>query len=376
MINVAVFCHKAQRQSIALVSSSMSMSPGLPLPALGGCGSSGYVRNVPFGTIKGQAGALGTITRALRSRRVHHALRFEGPPGVGKETTALALVQALVCTGGDPLGCGVCSACHRAVQLCAETPAVPLHPDVIFVERGLYPPETIGKNRPETQEISVDQIRSVVLERIPFPPHEGRARVFLIRRAEELSLSAANALLKTLEEPGQDTYFVLLTSRPARLPQTVHSRTLRVRFGPLPDSVLMEILESHGIDRTTATTLIPLAAGSASLALSLADPNTSKQRDAFVEAALLAIGSETLVPTLDLADTGVTDRATLRNNLEALAARIAHASRNNVAHNPSRATSLAGRYEIIVRAIRELDRNASPALLLESMMLRLRAVVG
>src|SRR5437867_8492693 len=98
-----------------------------------------------FDRILGQSPALETLVRALRRGRVHHAYRFEGPDGSGKEMAAFALAQALVCVGGDPLGCGRCDACRRAVTLSAAAPHVPLHPDVTLVEKGLYPPETIGR---------------------------------------------------------------------------------------------------------------------------------------------------------------------------------------------------------------------------------------
>jgi DNA polymerase-3 subunit delta' len=331
---------------------------------------------VSFDAIQGQSAAIGTLTRILRSGQVHHALRFEGPDGVGKEMAAFALARALVCTGGDPLGCGCCSACERATTMCEGPPAVPLHPDVVLVERGLYRPETIGRSRPELQDISVDQIRRVVLERGPYPPHEGRARVFIVRRAEELSISAANAMLKTLEEPGQGTYFVLLTSRPARLIDTVRSRSFRIRFGALPDAVLAGILRSRGMDEAQAQEAIALAAGSASLALTLADPEAFRQRQAFVDAALKAIGAPEFPPSLDLAESKNVDKKRLRENLEALAARLARAARSDALAGGPRALSMAVRYQVVLRAIREIDRNASPALLVENMMLRLRAVTG
>jgi DNA polymerase III subunit delta' len=331
---------------------------------------------VPFDTIEGQPAAVGILTRALRSGHLHHALRFEGPAGVGKRLTAMALAQALVCSGGDALGCGQCSACHRAVTLSEGPPSVPLHPDVIFVERGLYPPEVIGRHRAEVQDISVDQVRSVILGRANFPPHEGRARVFIVHRADEMSISAANSLLKTLEEPGRGTYFVLLTSRAAKLPDTVRSRSFRIRFSPLPDAIVLKILESRGVEHERAVEATALAAGSASVALELVDPEASKLRHNFVESALKAIGAPDLVPSLDLAEARTSDKRQLRENLEALAARLARAARSEALRNGPRAQSLALRYQVVLRAIRELDRNASPALMIESMLLRLRAVAG
>jgi DNA polymerase-3 subunit delta' len=115
------------------------------------------------------------------------------------------------------------------------------HPDIVFLERGLYEPSQIGRKTPETQDISVDQVRTLVLARAAFGPHEGRAKVFIIRRAEELSIAAANALLKTLEEPLPRTHFILLTAQRAELLSTVQSRALPVRFIDRADHAPTEI---------------------------------------------------------------------------------------------------------------------------------------
>lgn len=337
-----------------------------------GAGSD-YGALVPFDAILGQPAAVGTLTQSLRSGRVHHALRFEGPDGVGKEMAAMALAQALVCSAGDPLGCGRCSACQRAVTFGEGTPAVPVHPDIILVERGLYPPEAIGRRSPELQEISVDQVRTVVLEHASFPPHEGKARVFIIRRAEELSVSAANSLLKTLEEPGQGTHFILLVSRPARLLSTIQSRTLRVRFAPLPDAVIVQVLVQRGIAPDQAKQAASLAAGSASTALALVDADATREREAFVDAAIAALRKPDMSVALQLAEARARDKRALRDHLEALAAYFASQGREAAQHDDMRALRDSARYQIVLQAMRELERNAAPALLIENMMMRLRA---
>src|SRR5512140_2009113 len=127
--------------------------------------------------------ALSTLRRALSSGRVHHAYLFDGPAGVGKELAAFGLAQALVCetrAEGAPRACGACSACTRAVP--REETTRPVHPDVVVLERGLYEPGQIGRRTPETQDISIDQVRTLVLARASYGPHEGRAKVFIVRR--------------------------------------------------------------------------------------------------------------------------------------------------------------------------------------------------
>jgi DNA polymerase-3 subunit delta' len=323
---------------------------------------------VSFSHILGQDTAITTLTRALEHGHVHHAYRFEGPDGVGKELAAFALAQALVCTGGVKTGCGACDACRRAVTLASEAPQTPLHPDVTLIERGLYSAETIGRKTAETNEISINQIRRLVLAHAAFPPHEGRARVFIVRRAEELSVGAANALLKTLEEPRPNVHFILLTARGERLLTTIRSRTLPVRFAPLADALVHRILAECGLPADRSALAVELAAGSASTALELIDEEGSKARDEFIESMLRAAEASDLGGALAIAGARDRGRDALRADLRALAANLARQGRADVAQAPHRAAITARRYEATLRAIRHVDRNASPNLTLAALV--------
>lgn len=331
---------------------------------------------MPFTHILGQDPAIVTLERALRSGRVHHAYRFEGPDGTGKEMAAFALAQALVCAAGEPLGCGHCDACRRAVTLSDGRPRVPLHPDVRLVERGLYPPDILGQRTEEAKDISVHQIRAIVLANAQFPPHEGRARVFILRRAEEMSIGAANALLKTLEEPRQGTHFILLTSRPDRLLPTIRSRTMPLRFAPLSDAILRGILTKHAIPQDRWDLALELAAGSASAALALTDAEESASRDAFVGAALGAVRAPNLGPAVALAESGDRDKDVLRGNLRALAAVLAREARAGVASGAPDAVRAASRYVVVQQAIAQIDRNASTSLVVTAMVAEMQRRVG
>lgn len=321
-----------------------------------------------FSEILGQKTAVQTLTRALTSGRAHHAYRFEGPAGVGKEKAAFALARALVCSAGDPLGCEQCSACRRAVTLSEDEPRVPVHPDVVLVGRGIYPASLIGA--PEATGISVEQVRRVVLARAGFSAHEGRALVFIVRDAEELTMQAANALLKTLEEPRDRAHFVLLSSRPNRLLDTIRSRTLAVRFGALATDVLALVTKDLGVDPE----LLELAQGSAARALELADPDSVKQKADFAEAARQAIAAPDLASGLGLSDSRAQDRDGLLGQLSHFAQLLAGESRDSIAREPGRAEVLARRHAVVLAAMTELERNVQPALVLDSMLYRLRAV--
>jgi DNA polymerase-3 subunit delta' len=324
-------------------------------------------------TVLAQPTALETLERALATGRVHHAYLFDGPAGVGKERAAFGLAQALLCETPREGGraCGECSACRRSVV--REGEKRPIHPDVVVIERGLYDKVMLGRRTDETRDISIDQIRVLVLARAAFAPHEGRAKVFIVRRAEELSIGAANALLKTLEEPGQKTHFILMSSEAGGLLATIRSRTQRVRFGALPDDVVTKLLVDRGEDPARAVETARLAGGSMATATALIDPEESAGREAFVAKALAAITAPTLGPALELAEKAKgAKREGVARQIEALAAAIAQRERVRVTDGTSENDNAPALFGFALAAIRQLDSNAQPQLVVEAMLARMR----
>lgn len=325
---------------------------------------------MPFREILGQTTAVEILTRAVGSERLHHAYRFEGPNGVGKEMAALGLAQCLVCEQPQRgIACCSCSACRRATTIATVSPEVPQHPDVVLLARGLYPPSVLGTSSPETSAIGIEQVRKMVLSRIGFSSHEGRALVFIVRDAEELSQGAANALLKTLEEPPQRVHFILLTSRPNRMLDTIRSRTLPIRFGALADDVLQQILDRRQI---TAPLVIPLAQGSARLMLDLAESEKLDSRDQFVDAIRRAIAAPDLAAALDAMGKKQEEREELKTQLTWVVARFVIEAKEAAVLEPARAERLSAYHDIVSQTIRDLERNGQPALMLEAMLTRLR----
>jgi DNA polymerase-3 subunit delta' len=320
-----------------------------------------------FAHVLGQEPAVATLTRALTAGKVHHAYRFEGPPGVGKGLAALALGRALLCEAPTPLACEQCAACKRAATFTEQEPHVPAHPDLLLVERGLYK-SVLGAG--EATGISIEQVRRIVLSRVGFAPHEGRAVVCIIRGADELTASAANALLKTLEEPPARTFFVLVTARPSRLLDTIRSRTLPVRFGPLPEAVIAQLLSARGLDPKLAS----LAHGSMDQALELADAEALADRDGFANALLAGLDAPDLASALAFAEKAKLERPELSGLLAHLAQRLTLGAREVVARAPDEARRLAQRYQLVMGALDELEHNVGPQLTLEALVTRLRRV--
>lgn len=318
-----------------------------------------------FAEVLGQEPAVKTLEQALRAGKVHHAYRFEGPDGVGKGLAALLLARALLCEAPTPLACGACSACKKALTFGEEEPRLPAHPDLLIVERGLYKGVLQAA---ETSGISIEQIRRIVLTRIGFAPHEGQSIVCIVRAAEELTVSAANALLKTLEEPPPRTFFVLLTSKPSRLLDTIRSRTLPVRFGPLSEAVVARLLEARGLDPKLA----PLAQGSMEQALSLSDTEAFAAREAFASAVLAGLEAPDLASSLAFAEKAKWERGELAALLTHLTQVLALGAREVASRAPDDARRAARRYDIVRGALADLERNVGPQLALEAMMAKLR----
>lgn len=194
-----------------------------------------------FGSLRGHDAVVARLRRAIAEGRVHHALLFSGPDGVGKATAAVAFAQALCCDVAPGLGCGTCTDCGRIRR--------DLHPDLLRVVA-------------EGKSIKIEQIRALE-ERLAQGPHEARALVILVDEAERFTANAANALLKSLEEPRPGVHFVLVTAAPSRLPITVRSRCQRLRFGPLSEADLSALLvEVYGEDPARAREVARLAEGS------------------------------------------------------------------------------------------------------------------
>ncbi|MEC8423957.1 MAG: DNA polymerase III subunit delta' [Myxococcota bacterium] len=201
------------------------------------------------------------LLRMAESERLHPCLLFEGPSGVGKRATATWLARLVNCEAvAEARPCGRCWSCRQIPQ--------GMHPDIMEV--GLDPERT-------APVISVKQARALTSALVLRPFH-ARRRFVIIDPAEAMTIEAANALLKTFEEPPADTGFILVTSHPSRLLATVRSRTQRVRFGPTPPDVLVPWLTQRGL--ADAVSLARLSEGCPGAALALADGGVAAERAA------------------------------------------------------------------------------------------------
>jgi DNA polymerase-3 subunit delta' len=257
---------------------------------------------VPLNAIVGHASLISLLRRAVERGRVPQSLIFAGPAGVGKRTTALALAQAVNCPNqksGD--ACGTCSTCQRILK--------GQHADVTLIDQG------------DEASIKIRQLRERLLEVVGYRPFEARRRVFVIDPAEEMTLEAQDALLKTLEEPPSAAILILITAHPDTLLPTIQSRCRRLRFGLLAERDVTRVLtERCGVAPDAALRLAALSGGRVSQALAEQSGGAEDDRDVAM-AVLVAARAGSVAQRLK-ASAALTQHGSKRRDREALGHRL------------------------------------------------------
>ena len=204
--------------------------------------------------------------RLARARdKVHGAYLFEGGPGTGARELGIWFARLLLCRAGEDDPCGTCRDCRLALSSAEEGSDRPTHPDCKWVE-------------PDGAFVKVDQIRELQRE-LSLVANEGGRRVGLIMGADMLRTEAANALLKTLEEPPGDTTLILVADAVQALAATLRSRTTHVRVARMPERELCDALVGEGLDREGAYLASTLGGGSLTSAQSWAEEHLDDARE-------------------------------------------------------------------------------------------------
>jgi DNA polymerase-3 subunit delta' len=337
---------------------------------------------VPFRTIAGHSRLLSLLSRVIARDAMPPAVLMAGPAGVGKRRTAMAVAQAMNCLQPrssaefERDACGECTACKRIAR--------GVHPDVILVQPG------------DSGSIKIDQLRDVI-DRSHYRPFEGKRRVVIMDEADAAGADAQSALLKTLEEPPSASVFILVSSMPDALLPTVLSRCPRLRFGPLtPAEVARVLMQDHGYSEQDARAAAADADGSIGRALESQSEDLTEAREAAERILQETAGNTDPVRRIHLArdltdgkgtpaeernrlavqlrslgsllrDVGIiasgADRVMLAN--ADLEARLEKLSSSYDAERSLRA------YAAVDRALTALDRNASPKVVADWLLLEL-----
>ena len=229
---------------------------------------------------------LATAQAALAQRSTWpHALLVHGPRGIGKHALALNFAQALLCEAprADGLACGECASCRYAMA--------GQHPDLMRLELLMSDPADGALIEVDT--ITIDRIRALT-DFVQLTSHRQRAKVAIIAPADRMNVAAANALLKTLEEPPPGTYLILVTEQPQRVPPTILSRCRKLAAPLASPEEGRAWLAAQGV---ASPELVLAQTGGAPLAaLFCADPVVQSERRAWI--ASLSRPAELSAPVL------------------------------------------------------------------------------
>lgn len=198
---------------------------------------------IPLASVIGQEKAKHFLTGSFARGRTSHAFLFRGPAGVGKKTTAQAFAAYINCHS-PPEG-DICGSCLSCLKYASGN-----HPDFIHLE-------------PQGAAIRIDQIRELK-RALTYPPFEARYRVILITDIHQTMRrkEVTNSILKTLEEPPDNTIFILTGDEAGDILPTILSRCQIIAFYPLPYDQVARVLISEGVDGETAATLSAISEGS------------------------------------------------------------------------------------------------------------------
>jgi DNA polymerase-3 subunit delta' len=325
--------------------------------------------------VVGHRQAQAVLERAVVSGTVRHAYLLTGPEGIGKMTLACAFAQLLECERRAPQSteaCGECPACRRLAHFS--------HPDVALVE----PQE--GK-----RTLGIETVREV-LRAASLAPSQGRWRVFILPNAERMTPEAANALLKTLEEPPENVVLLLTSAEPETLLATIRSRCQPLPMQPLSPEEIASALETRwALPPAQARELAVLANGRLGWAVRAAEHPELREQRADQLAHLAALTTASRDARLRQAAALGSDVDSARNTLElwmlwwrdvVLVAcgatnlattgdARAQAERQGRALGEERARAFM---QALLTAQVNLDANANPRLTLEVLMLDLPAL--
>lgn len=315
-----------------------------------------------FSRIIGYERNISLLRRSLETGKLAHAYLFYGIDGSGMKETALALVEAIFCNGND--GCGECSSCRKVAGL--------NHPDLHIVQ-------------PDGAFIKIDQIRELQKE-LSYRPFEAPKKACIIEDADKMNISAANAFLKTLEEPSGDAILILMTTHVDAVIPTILSRCQQLRFPSLPAETIAAQLREMGTDHDSARIAAALAGGSVERAKEIVEGDWLQERKSLLE-KLAALSPEGVIQLFAAAEESAKDKEGALHLVDLLnvfwrdvlliqtgTPEIVNSDLAPLITGLSKRNSLEKvieKLESIARARQSLTRNANPRLAIEVLLMAL-----
>lgn len=278
------------------------------------------------------------LSNSIKTGKLAHAYLFAGPDHIGKRTLAERFVQMLLCDSNS--ACGECGQCRTFVALS----------NADYIRIG------------EPDKIKIEEVRELIYK-LSLKPYLAKFKAAVIDAAENLTNEAANALLKSLEEPKPQTIIILISSNPSRLPKTILSRVQKINFGPVEISEYDHLIASS--DPVKKKMIAEFAGGRPGLAMKIAyDESESEAYASFLknyETFRKAKSTDRLLLALEIAELETVD---IRNNMDFWLNQLDTELQENADRK------LANIMDKLMRSRQYLEQNANAKLLLFDLMLK------
>lgn len=282
------------------------------------------------------------IDRAYETKKVSHAYLFVGPKYVGKTQFGLYFAKKLLCTG-DKKPCDQCASCR---MLTTNN-----HPDFIVNDN--------------TLPVGIDEVRELI-RFLEMKPYQSKVKVALISHFERLSHQAANAFLKTLEEPAKNTFLILTTENTNNLLPTIKSRSQIIRFGRIPkEDIINYVMATMRVGRDDAEAAYAIGGGALGLMTELlGNPEKMTKVTDLLKSFEDATDSENLRDKIVFAENIAKDKANLYENLDYMEIY----SRAKL-HKGNELLKNCHLLDKIAKSKEYLRSNANPRLVIEDMLI-------
>jgi len=318
------------------------------------------------------------LQNSIVKNKVSHAYLFFGPAGIGKTAMAESFVNSLVCRQADHrdglIPCGLCDCCLQIKNR--------IHPDVYWLERPTDP-----KTGRVKKNISIDQVRELK-SKLSLRPFLDSYKAAVVTEAQHLSQEAANALLKTLEEPTAKTVLIILTDNFSWIPKTIVSRCQVLKFLPVAQSEITASLVERGAEKLAAAKLAALAYGRPGIAINyFSDPESLQayqekikeflaltqadliQRFRFIQSEFGYAETDEIFQTLNIWLKTLRDLALIKTQNQNLVTNISAGSDLEKIANGYSTAKLTNLLRQVALAKKYLAANVSPRLTLENFVL-------
>lgn len=291
-----------------------------------------------FDEISGNEQIKGELRKSLKENKVSHSYMFVGIEGIGKQMTAKAFAQMILCINEEERGCQKCKSC---IEFQSHN-----HPDFLYIE-------------PDGNSIKIEQIR-YLQRKIQEKPIISDRKVYIINDADKMTKEAQNCLLKTLEEPPEYSTIILIGSNENAFLNTIKSRCMIMTFKPISSDLIKKYMEETYGMQNISENMLEAFQGSIGKAINLKDKKEQYEK---IEKAIQEMDTKNIIDCLQLCEDIYKEKDEIMNILEYVNIILLRMSKKNIKY--------ANCIEIVENTKKRLNQNANYDMSIDNMIMNM-----